>query len=117
MNPQLVWENISILTDGKTAHHKTTHNMTMKMENGTLVSNAKENTSLFGIHFHKVLNNHRPVGTTVLNLIQQKPRLNVIDMPITFREVNAAITKLKNRKIPGLNGIPSEALKAMNDTP
>jgi hypothetical protein len=73
--------------------------------------------SVFGMHFHNVLNNHRPVDTTVLDLIQQKPRLDAINVPITFREVEAAINKLKKGKIPGLNGIPPEALKAMNNTP
>jgi hypothetical protein len=38
-------------------------------------------------------------------------------MPITLREVKAAINKLKKGKSPGLNGIPAEELKAMNDTP
>ncbi len=69
------------------------------------------------MHFHNMLNNHRPVDTTVLDLIQQKPRLNAINLPITFREVKAAINKLKKGKSLGLNGIPPEALKAMNNTP
>ena len=87
------------------------------MENGTLASNTKENISVFSMHFHKVLNNHRQVDTTVHNLIQQKPHLHTIDVPITFRELKAAINKLKKGKSLGLNGIPPEALKAMNDTP
>ena len=91
--------------------------MAMKMKNGTLATNAKENMSVFGMHFHNVLNNHRPIDMTVLDLIQQKPRLDTIDAPITFREVKTAINKLKKGKSPGLNGIPREALKAMNDTP
>ncbi len=89
----------------------------MTMTNGTLATNAKENMSVFGMHFHNVLNNHRPVDTTVLDLIQQKPHLDAIYVPITFREVKAAINKLKKGKSPGLNGIPPEALKAMNNTP
>jgi hypothetical protein len=117
MNPHLAWENICILTSGETAHHKTTIHMAMKMEEGTLVSNAKENMSVFGMHFHKVLNNHRPVDMTVLDLIQQKPPLDAINTLITFREVKAAINKMKKGKSPGLNGIPSDTLKAMNDTP
>ncbi len=36
-----------------------------------------------------------------------------IDHPITFAEVDKAINKLKLGKAPGLNGIPSEAYKAM----
>ncbi len=69
------------------------------------------------MHFHKVLIKHRQVDTTVLDLIQQKPRLDAINVPITFREVKAAINKLKKGKSQGLNGIPPEALKAMNDAP
>jgi hypothetical protein len=38
-------------------------------------------------------------------------------MPISFKEVKTAINKLKKGKIPGLNGIPPKALKAMYDTP
>jgi hypothetical protein len=88
-----------------------------KLENGDLASNAKENMSVFGMHFHKVLNTHRPVNVSVLDLIGQKPCLTTIDAPITFREVKHAINKLKKGKAPGLNGIHPEALKAMNDTP
>jgi hypothetical protein len=105
MNPCLAWENIHLLTGGETAHHKPNINMAMKLENSDLASNAKENISVFGMHFHKVLNNHRPIDNSVLNIIKQKPCLT------------AAINKLKRGKAPGLNGIPPEALKAMDDTP
>ncbi len=60
-NPRLAWENINLLASGETAHHKTNINMAMKLDNGDLASNAKENMSVFSMHFHKVLNNHRPV--------------------------------------------------------
>ena len=39
----------------------------------------------------------------------------VIDNPISFAEVNRAINKLKKGKAPGLDGIPPEALKAMDN--
>ncbi len=67
------------------------------------------------MHFNKVLNNHRPVDYTVLDLIRQKPCLTAIDIPITFKEVKRAINKLKKGKSPGLNGILPEALKAMDN--
>jgi hypothetical protein len=70
INPQLAWENIRLLTDGETAHHKTNINMAMKLDNGELASKAKENMSVFSIHIHKVLNTQRPVDDTVLDLIQ-----------------------------------------------
>jgi hypothetical protein len=91
--------------------------MAMKLETGNLASNAKENMSVFSLHFHKVLNNHRPVDDSVLELINQKPCHTAINTPITFREVKRTINKLKKGKAPGLNGIPPEALKAMEDAP
>ncbi len=69
MDPRQAWENIRLLTDGETAHHKTNINMAMKLESRDLASNAKENMSVFGMHFHKVLNTHRPVDNSVLDLI------------------------------------------------
>jgi hypothetical protein len=39
-----------------------------------------------------------------------------IDTPITFSKIKQAINKLKKGKLPGLNDIPPEALKAMNNT-
>ncbi len=87
----------------------------MKMTDGKLASNGKENMTVFGPHFDRVFNNdHRPVDPTILNNIPQRPILQDIDFPITFAEVDAAINKLKNGKSPGLNGIPPEAYKAMN---
>ena len=70
--------------------------------------------AVFGPHFERVFNNHRPVDSTILDEIPQHPILHEIDSPITFDEVNTAINKLKNGKSPGLNGIPPEAYKAMN---
>jgi NADPH:quinone reductase-like Zn-dependent oxidoreductase len=74
--------------------------------NGDLASNAKENMSVFSMHFHNVLNNHRPVDDTVLELIPQKQCLTNIDTPITFSKVKRAIAKIKKGKAPGPNGIP-----------
>jgi hypothetical protein len=88
----------------------------MHLENGKLASNAKENMSVLGMHFNKVLNKHRPVDYIVLDLIQHKPCLTSTDTPITFKEVKWAINKLKEGKSPGLNGIQPEALKAMDNT-
>ena len=63
MDPRTAWERIRILTGGETAHHTSTITMAMRLENGDLASNAKENMSVFGAHFHKVLNNHVPLTT------------------------------------------------------
>ena len=114
MNPRVAWEYICLLTGGSTCHHKKKVKMAMKLENGNLATNGKENMQVFGPHFERVFNNHRPVDPTILDDVPQRPTLHEIDSPITFEEVNAAINKLKNGKSPGLNGIPPEAYKAMN---
>ena len=90
--------------------------MSMRLSSGEFASNAKENMSVFGAHFTNVLNNHRPVDYSVLNLLKQKPHMTSIDNPITFSEVKRAINKLKKGKSPGLNGIPPKALKVMYTT-
>ncbi len=86
----------------------------MKMANGKLATNGKENMAVFGPHFDRVFNNHRPVNPTILANNPQHPTLHDIGSPITFDKVDAAINKLKNGKSPGLNGVPTKAYKAMN---
>ena len=113
-NPGVPWEYIRLFTKGNTAHHKKKVKMAMKMADGKLASNGKENMTVFGPHFNRLFNNHCPVDPTILNDIPHCPVLHNIDSPITFAEVDAAINKLKNRKSPGLNGIPPEAYKTMN---
>ena len=106
INPRLAWENIRILTGGETAHHKTNLNMSMRLASGELASNAKENMSVFGLHFNNVLNNHRPVDYSVLDLLEQKPCMTSIDNPITFSKVKKAINKLKKGSHLVLTGSP-----------
>jgi len=113
-NPCIAWEYIRILTGGTTGHHKRKVTMAMKMANGKIATTSKENMEVFGPHFDSVFNNHRPVDFTILDAISQCPILTDIDSPITYEEVDAAINKLKHGKSPGLNGIPPEAYKAMN---
>ncbi len=112
MNPRLAWKHIRLLTGGTTVHHKKRVTMAMKMENGRLTSNAKENMSVFGPHFERVYNNHRPVDLSILDEIPQRPPLLDIDSPITFEEVNTAINKLKNGKSPGVEWDPARSIQS-----
>jgi hypothetical protein len=103
-----------LLTGGTTVHHhKKKAQMAMKMANGKLATNGKENMAVFGPHFDHVFNfnNHCPVDPTILTDIPQHPTLHDINSPITFDKVDAAINKLKNGKSPGLNGIPPKPTK------
>jgi hypothetical protein len=91
MKPRLPWEHIHLLTGSFTAHHKKSVPMAMKMSDGNLATNKKENMSVFGPHFECMFNNHRPVDLTILDEIAQCPVLPELDLPIPFEEVDAAI--------------------------
>ena len=70
----------------------------MKLDTGDLASNAKENMSVFSLHFHKVLNNHRPVDDSVLDLIDQKLCHTTIDTPSPSEKSNVPSTNSKREK-------------------
>jgi hypothetical protein len=97
-NPCVAWEYIHLLTGGTTVHHKKKAQMAMKMANGKLATNGKDNMAVFGPHFDHVFNNHCPVNPTTLTDIPKCPTLHDINSPITFVEVDAAINKLKHGK-------------------
>jgi hypothetical protein len=86
-NPHVAWEYVRLLTGGTTVHHKKKFQMAMKMANGKLATNGKENMAVFGPHFGRVFNNHCPVNPTILAHIPQRPTLHDIDSPITFDKV------------------------------
>jgi len=67
--------------------------------------------SVFGLHFTNVLNNHRPVDYSVLDLLEQKPCMTSIDNPITFSEFKKAINKLKKGSCLVLTGSPLKPSK------
>ena len=54
VNPRLAWEYIRIFTGGKTAHHKKSINMAVRLPDGTLASNSSKNVAVFGPHFECV---------------------------------------------------------------
>ncbi len=41
--------------------------MTMKMADGNIATNGKENMAVFGPHFDQVFDNHLPVDLTILS--------------------------------------------------
>ena len=114
MNPKMAWESISIITGDESTRHKKENIMSMKMENGEYTSTDDENIQIFGPHFTQVLNNKRDVDFTVLDLIKQHDTMWELDVPITRKEFEKAVDKLKVRKAGGLNGVPPEAFKAMD---
>jgi hypothetical protein len=49
-NPRVAWEYIRLLTGGTTVHHKKKVQMAMKMADGKLKTDGKENMAVFGPH-------------------------------------------------------------------
>jgi hypothetical protein len=70
-NPHVAWEHIRLLAKGKTAHHKKSMNMAMQLPDGTRVTNASKNMSVFGPHFNRVFNNNHPINPSVLQHVPQ----------------------------------------------
>ena len=83
--------------------------------NGELATTDAENAPVFGTHFHRVFNNHIPIDWPVLDKIKQREAMEKLDQSISWDEVKKSTTKLANDKAPGLNGVPHNAFKAIDD--
>ena len=51
----------------------------------------------------------------MLDRIKQREVMDKLDHPISWDEIKKATTKLANEKEPELNGVPPNALKALDD--
>ena len=51
----------------QSSHHTTPKLIQMRLPSGSLSENDEENVRVFANHFKKVLNNHKPTDTTVIN--------------------------------------------------
>ena len=115
-DPKKAWEYIKLLCGGERLHHEAKKQaMSMKMENGELSSTDEEHIGVFGPHFDRVLNNKKDIDYTVLDLIDQREEMTELDDPLTRDEFERAVDKLKAGKASGLNGVPPEAFKAMDE--
>jgi hypothetical protein len=101
-NPRVAWEHIRLLAKGKTAHHQKNLHMAMRLPDGTRATNSSKNMSVFGPHFTKVFNNHRPVDPTIFQHIPQCHTLWELNDSITWEEFCCTVCKLKNAKAAGL---------------
>ena len=71
--------------------------------------------NVFHPHLKKVFINHKEVDFTVFDLIPQRKRMQNLDGDITWAELKRAVANLKTHKAPGLNEVPPEAFKSMDD--
>jgi len=67
-------------------------------------------------HCQRIFNNHKAVSPQALLHMKQRPIIQSLDDDFSDAEIRSALRQMKNNKAPGSNGVPIEALKAMNDT-
>ena len=89
--------------------------MRLRLHNGKLASNDKQNASVMGPHISKLYLNHQPVTWEVANDIEQWDTVPDIDHYIMWEDIKLAITKLANEKSPGLNDVPTDVFKALSN--
>ena len=116
LNDLQEWESVRDLSGGGTGHRASPTVMQMRLTNGELETTDTENASVFGPHFHRVFNNYRQIDWPVLDKIKKREVTDELYQPISWDEKNKAITKLANDKAPGLNGIPPNVFKALDNT-
>ena len=115
LNPNKAWQSVCVISGGDTSHHASPTIMRMRLPNGELVRTDAENASVFVLHCDRLFNNCIPIYWTVLYIINQIDVMKELDTPIPWDEKSKTTTKLANYKAPGLNGVPPNAFKALND--
>ena len=97
------------------SHRTTPKRIQMRLTSGSLAENDEEIFSVFASYFQKVLNNHKPTDTIVINDIHLREFMGELDVPPSWTEFISAIQELTNNKAPGLNGVPPNAFKSMSE--
>ena len=114
-NTKEAWESIGQLTGGESSHRTSPKVIQVRLPSGNLTENDEENVSVFANHFKKVLNNHKPTYTTVINEIHLREVMEELDDPPLWKKYIFAIQELTNDKSPGLNGVPPNAFKSISE--
>lgn len=109
------WVAANEMMAGDSGHHVKPKTMAMKMENGKLSTNDKEHMSVFYPHFNKLLIAGSTKYAKAAEYIKQREMCPELDRDIEWAEFTRAIGALKNDKAPGLNGVPPDALKCMDE--
>ena len=94
------------------AGRQSNSNTPVKDRNGNILSKPEDQLKRWREHFEELLN-----GTPVTQppTIEEGLNLAINTGPITKQEITQAINKIKNRKAPGPDKIPPEAMKASTD--
>ena len=113
--PRYTWQAVNILKEWIQGHHKLAGTVRSKNKKGFFSESNEENLDLLSLYFQSVFNSKVNIDWEVLNDLSQKPINNNINSSLSWKEFIFAINKLTLYKAPGLNGISSNTIKALND--
>ena len=89
--------------------------MRMQLLYGNTTTTDVDNALVLGPHFAKVFCANLPVEWFALYEVRKIDAMQEIYQPISWDEIKTTVTKLINDKAPGLNKVPPNAFKALND--
>ena len=89
--------------------------MRIRLTNSKLATNYAKNASVMGTHLEKVYINHQLVDWSALKGILQRTSMLKLGTLISWKEIKQSVTKLSNGKSPGLNDVPPNAFKALDN--
>ena len=107
--------SVKILSGGMMSYQEKPTEMRLRLTNGELVTNDAKNAFVMEPQIEKVYRNHRPVEWSALQGLLQKTSMLELDTLIPWEEVKQAVKKLSNRKSPGLNNVPPDAFKPLDN--
>ena len=78
------------------------------LDGKTLLTSTEDKKERWTEHFTQLLSETSTVSDSVINTLPQRPEETCLDEIPTIKEVEKAISQIKNNKIAGPDGIPPE---------
>ena len=87
--------------------------MKMRISNGKLASNEKENLKVWEDHLTKVYNNDRPRYALAVELTKEQEPSTELDRNISWKDFTRAFGKIKCDKASGVTEVPANVFKCL----
>ena len=111
--PYQAWQASARLAKGYHSQNSKSITMEMRMKNGELATNAKQNIEVVVEHHNKVYNSSKEQSANTATFIKQREMYSELDEDITWSKFNKAVDKLKKGKATGITGMPPDAFKCL----